>query len=80
LWRVLNTEYFYGLGFRNMLYNETADALAKDKVVAEIDAIIARYAAEYPGLQFDAGRLSYDSLDTFACSFLIEFKNIQIPD
>jgi hypothetical protein len=63
-----------------MLYNDTADALAKDKIIAEIDAITAKYAAEYPSLKFDAGRLSYDSLDTFACSFLIEFKNIQIPD
>lgn len=80
LWRVLNTEYFYGLGFRNMLYNDTVGALAKDKIVAEIDAVTAKYSAEYPTLKFDAAKLSYDSLDTFACTFLIEFKNIQIPD
>jgi len=80
LWRVLNTEYFYGLGFRNMLYNDTLGVLSQEKITAEIDAVVARYAAEYPGLVFDAGRLDYDSLDTFACSFLIEFKNLQIPD
>ena len=63
-----------------MLYNDTVSALAKDKIVAEIDAVTAKYSAEYPTLKFDAAKLSYDSLDTFACTFLIEFKNIQIPD
>ncbi len=79
-WRVLNAEYFYGLGFRNMLYNETSNSLAAEKIAEEIDSVIASYAADYPQLTFDSKGLVYDSLDTFACSFLIELKNIQIPD
>lgn len=79
-WRVLNAEYFYGLGFRNMLYNETSNTLAAEKIAEEINAVIAGYVPDYPMLTFDTEALSYDSLDSFACSFLIELKNIQIPD
>lgn len=79
-WRVLNTEYFYGLGFREMLYNDSLGVFAKDKIADEINAIVGRYYAEYPGLKFDVDRLSYESQASFACSFLIEFKNLQIPD
>lgn len=79
-WRVLNAEYFYGLGFHNMLYNETVDSLAADKIAEEINAVVANYTAEYPNLTFDTDSLAYDSLDTFACSFIIELKNIQMPD
>ena len=80
LWRALNSEFFYGLGFRNMLYNETVGALATEKIIEEIGAIVTKYSAEYPGLKFDVSQLSFTSLDTFACSYLIELKNIKIPD
>ncbi|MBO7463435.1 MAG: hypothetical protein J6T96_12645, partial [Bacteroidales bacterium] len=66
--------------FRNMLYNETVGALATEKIIEEIGAIVTKYSAEYPGLKFDVSQLSFTSLDTFACSYLIELKNIKIPD
>jgi hypothetical protein len=79
-WRVLNAEYFYGLGFRNMLYNETVGALAGEKIVAEINVITTRYAERYQGLQFGVQNLSFDSLEAFAATFLLEFNKLRIPD
>lgn len=79
MYRVLNTEFFYGLGFRDIWYNDTVDQLADDKIKIEIDAIVANYARIY-GQQFDTSTLNFDSLEDFAYSFLIEFCNIQIPD
>ena len=79
-WRAMESEFFYGLGFRNMLYNETSGTLAVERIVTEIDGVVSQYATSYPGLAFDTSNLSYGSLDSFACSFLVEIKNIHIPD
>lgn len=79
MYRVLNTDFFYGLGFRDVWYNDTVEQLAAEKISLEINAIIQAYSSIY-GQVFDSSNLVFESLEDFAYSFLIEFCNIQIPD
>lgn len=80
MWRAFNTEYFYGLGFREIWYSETTEQLAADKIAREVAAIAANYSRIY-GTTFEVGNVCFDDLETFGYTFLNELCTIQqIPD
>jgi len=80
MWRTLNTDYFYGLGFGDIWYDDSQEILAEKKIKIETNAITANFARVY-GETFDVENVCFDSLENFAYSFLLEFCNInQITD
>lgn len=79
-WRVLNSEFFYGIGFHDTLYNENVQKFAEDRIIEEIDAINRKYSERYPGFAFDITNVDFGSLEDFSYTFLIEFKNLQITE
>ena len=79
-WRVLNPDFFYGLGFENVLYNENSSQFLKGRIIQEIENINNKYSSVYQGFSFDFSELDFASEEDFAYSFLFEFKNLQITD
>ncbi|MCR4560454.1 MAG: YbjN domain-containing protein [Bacteroidales bacterium] len=79
-WRVLNPDFFFGLGFENVLYNETVSQFLKGRIIQEIERINAKYSNIYQGFSFDFTELDFSSREDFAYTFLFEFKNLQITD
>lgn len=79
-WRTLNSEYFYGIGFTDTFYNETVQQLAQTRIAQEIERINAKYSVIYPGFQFNLLAVDMSTLEDFAYTFLLEFKNLQIPE
>ena len=79
-WRVLNPDFFYGLGFENLLYNENSSQFLKGRIIQEIENINAKYSGVYQGFSFDFSELDFSSREDFAYTFLFELKNLQITD
>jgi hypothetical protein len=78
--RVLNPDFFYGLGFENILYNENSSQFLKGRIIQEIENINAKYSDIYPRFSFDFSEIDFSSEEDFAYTFLSEFTNLQITD
>ncbi len=80
MWRTFNTEYFYGLGFREIWYNDSTNQLAEDKIRREIEAIAANFARTY-GPTINPEAIDYQCPESFGYTFLHQFCTInQITD
>lgn len=80
MWRAFNTEYFYGLGYREIWYNDSTEQLAGDKIKRELGAITAQFARIY-GETLNPEAVDYECLESFGYTFLHQLCTInQITD
>ena len=78
-WRVLNQDYFEGLGFKGGLVDTKSQALAAIKISDEIEAVIKKYSKGYQGLTFNTANIDFGIMPNFAYTFLKEFAALNIP-
>jgi hypothetical protein len=71
-WRVTNEKYFNELGFNVSYYNSETKKLNKTLIETAIQAVNAKYKADYPHLNFLVKNLNYNNLCDFSYSFLTE--------
>ncbi|MCQ2974294.1 MAG: YbjN domain-containing protein [Bacteroidales bacterium] len=79
-WKVLNPEYFKGIGFVNEFYNFSNQKLNAIKISDSIGNIVKKYSKEYPELIFNTANLDFGSMSDFSYTFLREFSTLNIPN
>jgi hypothetical protein len=75
---VTESDYFEALGFTTHYYNAKMNIFDKKALAATIKKIKDNNKVKYPNLNPDVRLLRYDSLATFAESYLTLLKNIDI--
>lgn len=69
-------EYFNGLGFQTIYYNEEKNNFNEDVIDDKIDSIIYYWKPKYQALAFKTKKLKFDTLVNFNQSFLQEIAEL----
>ncbi len=77
-WKAINSKYYKDLGYTEVYYDTKNNKFEKQSIESRIYNIINGYKAKFPFIAFKTSQLKYDSLPTFAYSFLSEMKEMNL--
>ncbi len=76
--QILESDYFQNLGFQNAFFNKANNSLDKRAIRRAIEQIRVENSARYPKLNPVIGSLEYTDLPSFARSYLMMVRNLDL--
>lgn len=77
-YHITEARYFTDLGFHVAFYDADIETLDKRLIMSALKDIRERYRVKYPRLKFDFALLSFDKLVSFAKSYFIMIRSLDL--
>ncbi len=77
-WKVINSAYYKELGFTDDYFDAENNKFNRQSIESRIYNIVNGYKGKFPFIAFKTSQIKYDSLPSFATSFLFEMKEMNL--